>query len=54
MLKCSFILLSDGSYVQFFVLLLRFQSCNYGTRKKNLVESLLSSYEDGLWYEYDL
>lgn len=26
----------------------KLKSCNYGTRKKNLVESLLSSYEDGL------
>jgi hypothetical protein len=35
------------------MLLLRLQNCNHGRRKSDLLESLLLSYVDGLWYEYD-
>lgn len=34
------------------MLVLRFQNCNSGTRKKDLIEALLSLYKNGLWYEY--
>jgi hypothetical protein len=45
-----------GFMFNFFFFLDSFEvsNCNHGTRKKNLIESLLCSYGDGLWYEYDL
>lgn len=35
-----------------FYVLLKLQHCHHGTRKQDLIASLLSSYEDGLWYKW--